>query len=120
MIDEISVPKHVAAETVDEETIIINFATGAYHTLEGAAADLWARIVSTAPTALSESDKLILSVFVEAGVAEVSPTVQLPTQAPDAIAVGLKSYTDMSALLLADPIHEVDSQGWPKLLDKHE
>jgi hypothetical protein len=26
-----------------------------------------------------------------------------------------EKYTDMESLLLADPIHEVDEQGWPKL-----
>ena len=39
----------------------------------------------------------------------MSPAAELPNfERPK-----LGKYTDMQDLLLADPIHEVDEQGWP-------
>ena len=38
-----------------------------------------------------------------------------PAGAPAFVVPTLEKYTDMEALLLADPIHEVDeAAGWPK------
>jgi hypothetical protein len=37
---------------------------------------------------------------------------------PDFIPPKLRKYTDMQDLLLLDPIHEVDEQGWPIAKDE--
>lgn len=115
MISGAKVPAHVAGETVDGETIVINLLTGAYHSVRGEAATVWASI--GAPSAHESSERIdqVLADFRAAGIIEWTGSRDLPSPSADASPIGLTSYTDMAQLLLADPIHEVDEAGWPKL-----
>ena len=115
MIMGFSVPAHVAGETVDGETIVIDFLSGAYHTLEGASASVWTALQSPQDTALDEGRLAVLSALVAAGLVEAQDGALLGAPSADAASVGLTSYTDMVQLLVADPVHEVDERGWPIL-----
>jgi hypothetical protein len=55
--------------------------------------------------------------LVELGLIVESDEAALPAQAQDfATAPSIEVYDDLSDLILADPIHDVDEkQGWPKL-----
>jgi hypothetical protein len=130
----------VAHERVDDEVIAINLATGAYFSMTGAAADCWTLLVGgTAPDAaaqaLAERYGTDLSLvqadvsslagrLVEEGLLAERPTangsgrdqVVLPAQAPGTYRTpALEKFDDMEELLLLDPIHDVDSAGWPLL-----
>jgi hypothetical protein len=115
MIAGAKIPAHVAGETVDGETIVINLLTGAYHSVRGEAAEVWAAISAPSAHESNQSTDQLLSDFRAAGIIEWAGPRELPSPSADPIAVGLTSYTDMAQLLLADPIHEVDEAGWPKL-----
>jgi len=113
----ITIPKHITAETVDGETIVINFLSGAYHTLSGPCAELWSKLTATESFQPDERELPLIADLVAAEILAVAPNLKLPAPSQDPAARGLKSYTDMAAILLADPIHEVGPQGWPKLRD---
>lgn len=128
----------IVHETIDDEVIIIDLATGTYFSLTKSAASLWPAIVEgtskdrliaimgnaydaqssdieasvdTFLTKLSEEEIIVIQQGDEAEVAELAPSgdqQKLPFEPPT-----LERYTNMSDLLLLDPIHDVDEQGWP-------
>jgi hypothetical protein len=128
----------VIHETIDGETIIIDLATGTYFSLQGAAPAIWNGLVAghsdeqivaslqsayTADAAeLSEAIRPFLEDLVSdqliapsqasgppAAVSSPSPTAErVPFAAPK-----LERYEDMQDIILLDPVHKVDSQGWP-------
>jgi len=120
MMSGFSVPAHIAGESVDGETIVIDFLTGAYHTLEGRSAEVWALLHDVGHAAPDDEQVRVLEAMVEAGLvtAEAPPATEgtaLNGEHADPAAFGITSYTDMAQLLLADPVHEVDDRGWPIL-----
>ena len=131
-------PSRISFEHIQDETIVIDFETGAYFSIGGIGCDIWEKIVegldtsailqsarSTFDAADSEVEEGILH-FLEAlereeliaGTGESArsdPEVQKPpaTNKREFIRPTLEKYTDMKDLLLLDPIHEVDDRGWP-------
>lgn len=126
----------IAHQTIDDETIIISFDTGAYFNTEGTGAGIWRSIDMGTP--LQEIVATLCEHYPEQ-TAEIEMTVgdfiaELQREAlivpiPDAprnsatkdapqISIAfappvLHKYTDMAAMLLLDPIHDVNEQGWP-------
>lgn len=116
-------------ELIDGEVVIIQFDTGNYYSLSGAAALLWQRLASPS----SAADLLALWVDAPASAAEeiaafvadlskenlVLPASPAPESSSPSLASApyekpvLNKYTDMQQLLLADPLHEVEEAGWP-------
>ncbi len=131
----------VAHQTIDGETVIIDFETGAYFSTDGIGAVIWEGIArnSTYGALVGwlcarytgaraeieravacflkelEDECLIVPCDSAADAAHQSARCDAPgPEAPCAFrAPVLRKYTDMQALLLLDPIHEVDEQGWP-------
>ena len=125
----------VVHETIDGEVIVIDLATGTYFSLQGGAADVWAlidsghstdqivEVVAGARGEEPESVRSALEVFVKELEAEalvvVAPEQNGESQATPAVSVDgpfaprLEKHTDMAELILLDPVHEVDSMGWP-------
>lgn len=131
----------VISETIDGETIVVDFVTGNYYSLDQTGATIWdligasttvGEIVDTLLRHYSasretiegavaglisqlEQEQLILPVDcggTEDGQKAVA-TAEI-SRAPSAFeAPVLHKYTDMQELLLLDPIHEVDDAGWP-------
>jgi hypothetical protein len=128
----------ITLEQIDDETIVIDFDTGAYFSAGPSGSDVIRRI------GRGESDDEIVAAAalryagdhgrIEAGIrafvdsllresilAEAEPGGAPPpadTRAPPANRTPfqppvLEKYTDMKDLLLLDPIHEVDEEGWP-------
>ncbi len=126
----------VVHELIDGEAILINMKTGSYYSLENSGAVVW-DLLQKGPVSLEfisnvfnkmftgepsemesaaaellakmESEGLVFSAA-EAGEYPPPPPVNnrspfLPPQ--------LQVYTDLEALLLLDPIHDVSSEGWP-------
>jgi hypothetical protein len=132
---QINTPK-VVHETIDGEVVIINLDSGAYYSLDGAGAALWAELERG-----TGADDLAryLEAHYTVGGAEATAAVQSllsaltaealvrPGQAAPAAAgfsngqrapftaPVLQKHTDMQDLLLLDPIHEVDETGWPSV-----
>jgi hypothetical protein len=103
-------------ETLEGEAIIINLETGSYYSMNPAGTALWNAISNRQPITLDApgvldfinllvTEELILEDTRESPAPAVTIT-ELPT---------LEKYDDMQEMLLADPIHDVDTAGWPKL-----
>ena len=130
----------VIGEVLDGEAIIVNLDTGAYYSLDGAGATVWT--AAQAGTTLDAVIKLTADYYqgdvqeIAAGVGALvdellsegllvaDKTVVDSSAGPQTAATpaadrpqfrkpGLHKYTDMTDLLLLDPIHEVDETGWP-------
>jgi hypothetical protein len=127
-------------ETIDGETIIINLATGTYYSLLGAAPTIW-NAVSEGTTAagvaqrveraydapsdevtnaveaflreLEAEDLVALGDGSEADAAPPAGNGAVAGQRMPFVAPKLEKYTDMQDIILLDPVHKVDSQGWP-------
>ncbi|HEX4464388.1 MAG TPA: PqqD family protein [Solirubrobacterales bacterium] len=127
----------IVHETVDGEVIAIDLANGSYYSIAGSGPAIWELLVrgvgeaevGTAlagrfeaedgeiATAVSEllaqlqENGLIVS---EAGAAANAPTVSSSEEKAPFEAPRLERYTDMKDYFLLDPIHEVDTAGWPR------
>ena len=130
---------HVISETVGGETIIVNLASGHYFSLQGTAVEVWQGIErgETAETIVLELEQRY-----EAGAGEIAAAVTnllddfvaaelltadgngsgSPTRAAASQDVGdrtpfvaptFSTFTDMQDIILLDPVHEVDTRGWP-------
>ncbi len=131
----------VIAETVGEETIVVNLNTGHYFSLRGTAVDIWYGLTQResvdavagmlrehyeAPAgeierAVSQfADELALAELIVGVDGDREASTAEPEAAP-ATNGSLKSwtaptfaaFTDMQDIILLDPVHEVDATGWP-------
>lgn len=128
----------VIHETIEGETIVIDLATGTYFSLQGSAPTIWKELAEgrsdeqivarlealyeadaaeLAPAVASFLQELIRDQLVAplengggkaAAVEPVEATERMPFVAPK-----LERYTDMQDIILLDPVHKVDSEGWP-------
>lgn len=112
----------IVHEDFDGDLVILNVQTGEYFGLNAAAATLWTEIMAGRDPALAASETgaqfarrlLDLGLVVAAdGPAEPTAPITLAS-APE-----IEVYDDLSDLILADPIHDVDeTAGWPKRPDE--
>jgi Coenzyme PQQ synthesis protein D (PqqD) len=128
----------VINETIDGEAIMINLATGNYYSLDRVGGEVWALVEASLPLddLVAELgrryaapdhvirqgvddllDRLSREELVVPG-AEDEPVLAAPLEPPPAVrapykAPTLQKFTDMQDLILLDPVHEVDSRGWP-------
>jgi hypothetical protein len=125
-------------ETIDGETIIIDLATGTYYSLQGAATEIWNALAlgcGTDAVALQlerayDADSATLAAAVASFAAELvqyglvvaSSTDDTGAETVPFAAAGerrpfepprIERYDDMQDIILLDPVHQVDAQGWP-------
>lgn len=140
----------VVHQTIDGETIMIDFDSGAYYSTDQAGAVIWEQVDGGAPVdeivqvlaqryngdrrdienavthflAELQQESLISPVsieYVRRGANLIAdPADQATATRPAFEMPVLHKYTDMQDLLLLDPIHEVDEQGWPIKKDRAE
>ncbi len=128
----------VVHETIDDEVIIINLETGTYYSLTGTGTDVWrgaesgaakqhvidamAQHYATDRTTVETAVNALIAelvreeiVLVEEGAGTTNTSLDLQGQvgATPFAAPSLSKHTNMADLLLLDPIHDVDEQGWP-------
>jgi hypothetical protein len=133
---------HVIHETVDGEVILIHLERGTYHSLRGSGALLFepllrgasARELEAVLAAETDADAATVEGAVERVVqalwrqalvvlADGAPgTTAAPATAPGPALARrpfeepcLETFTDLQDLLTADPIHEVEPLGWPRV-----
>lgn len=101
----------VISDTVEGDTIVVDVNTGAYYTLTASASILWGQAQVDGECEVDDVAVPVLRAMLAEGLlvgaldgAEVFDS-----------AIAFTRYTDMEQLLLADPIHEVDAEGWPVL-----
>jgi hypothetical protein len=105
------VAQGIVSDTIGNDTIVINVQTGAYYSLTVQGGEAWAAIQAGNDGKQSHAAWLTLG---NEGILDLSDWPNAETE-PMPEAEVFEKYTDMESLLLADPIHEVDEQGWPKL-----
>lgn len=138
MTYRINAPR-IAHETIDDETIIIDFDSGTYYSVRATANTMWQllsqgksveeviRRVQAEYQGNAEQMAAAVHDFVTLLVREKGLLVAAPATGNGAVQPlstpaaktpftqpVLEQYTDMQDLLLLDPIHEVDDQGWPQ------
>ena len=134
---------HVISETVGGETIIVNLASGHYFSLQGTAVEVWQgleRGESSETIALGlehryeagdgEIEAAVEKLLVDFAGAELivedadgngnhsgggsgAPPAQDVGERVPFVAPGFATFTDMQDIILLDPVHEVDTRGWP-------
>ena len=129
--------ENVVHETVDGELIAIDLANGSYYSLSGSGPAVWELLVVGASAA--EITLALEARFeaapgaIEAAVADLLDRLResqliVATDAGAPPSSGAESngsrekfdppvferYTDMKDYFLLDPIHEVDTAGWPR------
>jgi Coenzyme PQQ synthesis protein D (PqqD) len=127
----------VVHEIVDGEVIAIDLGDGSYYSVAGSGPAIWAMLTQGASEAEicdalgvrfdADADlvraevKALLEKLVESrlAVSTAEPSVVVPVDR-EAGSGGkfepprFERYTDMKDYFLLDPIHEVDTAGWPK------
>ncbi len=130
--------ENVVHETVDGEVIAIDLANGSYYSLAGSGPAIWEQLaegadedqIAAALAACFDAEPGTIRAEVAAlleKLAESSLIVRLDAaDAPaprSAVGNGARApfepprferYTDMKDYFLLDPIHEVDTAGWPR------
>lgn len=131
----------VIREFFDDEAVIVNLELGIYYSLDSIGAIVWGLIEQGAsntqiveklsqmfkqPPNNMEKD---IEEFIDLLLKEelVATTDNASLTSFDSINIDnkltyskptLNKYTDMQELLLLDPIHEVDEEGWPNIKNK--
>lgn len=111
MLNRIQLASGIVADTIGDDTIVINISTGAYYALTPLGAQVWQEATGAAGDVSPPEDAL--RTFVDEGLLVTDR--DLTVEAKDAESLYTK-YSDMEDLLIADPIHEVGADGWPQLL----
>jgi hypothetical protein len=121
----------VAHELIDGEVIVLQFDTGFYFSMSSGAAQVWQWIAEGAswgqirgayePLAPEQAaaldafgERLAQENLVAKAEGATASTPNLPSGGVRFEPPTMEKYGDMQDLLLADPIHEVDAEGWPK------
>jgi hypothetical protein len=128
----------VVSEVIDGEAIIMDLRSGNYFSADGVGARVWAAIdqghrrdaILAWMAASFDGDEAKMAEGLDAFIAQLTehglieprdpadPAPSAPSLAPEAERTPFRLpvvsiYTDMQDLLLLDPIHDVDEQGWP-------
>jgi hypothetical protein len=126
----------VVSETIDGEVIVIHLEQGSYFSLRESAAELWTLVENgSAPEAMVETlatrypqasreevaretarflDELRREdLVVDADATTEAGTADLGPADSEFTAPRLEKYTDLQDLIMLDPIHEVEPEGWP-------
>lgn len=129
----------VILEAFEDEVVVVNLETGVYYSLVGSAAELWelisqgrsiaeiVEVVASRHRMDCSSLQPIVERFIwelieeqlvspsDATAAEPTSPCESPAPAVGAafVAPSLEKFTDMTDLIMLDPIHEVDETGWP-------
>jgi hypothetical protein len=130
----------VVHETIDGETVIVNLENGVYYSLRKSGVDIWNLIENganfeeltaeitkryhAAPDDIKKAIRELLITLQKEGLIQVSSSMHPVNQTPQTLPLAeniqiefeypiLEKYSDMQELLLLDPIHEVDEDGWP-------
>lgn len=125
----------VASETIEQETVIINFDSGMYYSMNSVGAAIWLLIQDNSEqnaiveqlahayngdrTVISQAVQLFIDELLQQSLvvfSDESPIVSTPLlitpleNRPAFCPPVLNRYTDMAELLLLDPVHEIEDR----------
>jgi hypothetical protein len=99
-------------DSIGGDTIVINTESGAYYSLTEVAGRLWDEAETGSVSCAPGEMPVLLALAAEGILEKVEHTEPQGAAKPGDAFV---KYTEMADILLADPIHEVDEDGWPKI-----
>jgi hypothetical protein len=102
----------IISDTIDDLVIVIHISSGAYYSLTKKSSDLWAKIEAL-ENEFDDIEVRYIKGFVDEQILMVQESLE--TIVPIEFSELATKYTDMEELLLGDPIHGVDEQGWPAI-----
>jgi hypothetical protein len=124
-------------ETIDGETIVIDLSTGTYYSLRGSGPTIWNAVASgasretiiddlenayeaTPGEIATATDAFLWELEAEQLIAQgngagpIAHATSTPTDTRTPFELPkLEKYEDMQDIILLDPVHMVDDQGWP-------
>ena len=125
----------IAAESFDDEIVIVHLENGNYYSLAGSGTLIWSLLelgttvdsLVSWMTAATNADRETIARAVKSIVEELAaadlikqamsvaadPPLELPTAPLKFVAPILSAYTDMQDMLALDPVHDVSESGWP-------
>jgi Coenzyme PQQ synthesis protein D (PqqD) len=129
--------RRVAHETIDGETILINFQSGTYHSLTGTGPEIWALAIAGwtgreiaaeliarhggEEAVVEEEVAGLLERLADEQLLDPAEATERTTPVQDGLALNgpfvapqLQSYADMEYLLMLDPVHDAEAAGWPE------
>lgn len=130
----------VVSETIDGEAVIINLERGIYFSIRGTGLSIWTDLLNgvgidavadrlkssygSTGADITADARRFLDRLVDEGLVRARADADRATSPATASIVAgtvyeapvLEKYADMEALLLLDPIHDVDESGWPNRL----
>lgn len=141
MIRSFKLKPSTVHERFGDETVILNLDSGSYYSVEGSGTAIWSLVSGGASEAailermradyagngdeIASATTKFLDQLVAESLVQPDTAVDGGDGEPASAAAGapnpanafsspvLQKYTDMEEMLLLDPIHEVDEQGWP-------
>jgi hypothetical protein len=105
--------KSFVGDSIGDVTIVVNIVDGTYYSLTPQGGRVWA-LASETPQMLAEDLFGTAAILARETIIEVTDGDLTQTPLPEPADVFAK-YTDMADILMADPIHDVDDDGWPTL-----
>lgn len=131
----------VISEVIDGETIVLDFESGHYYSLNPSASEIWRRICAGQPASAATEGvarsygldpttlrrtvalfvrRLLDEKLIRPAAPDSAPAAEMETNARPAAPYCdpvFEKFTDMEEMLLLDPIHEVADAGWPRKPD---
>lgn len=111
-MSNVDFPRNIVSDSTNGIVITINISTGTYYSLTEEASALWGKIQGGS-TDFGKRELSILKALASESMLETN----LDLSEIEALAGELcfQKFSDMEELLLGDPIHDVDDDGWPTL-----
>lgn len=107
--------KNAISETLDNETIVINIETGSYYSINHDGTALWTAIADGKAIPLENpAISAFVATLLSEGLIQESEQHGILADSATFEAPAIDVYTDMQEMILTDPIHDVDTMGWPK------
>jgi len=126
---------NIVGEKFDDEVVLVNLNSGIYYSLRENAAKIWtlltmgycaAQIIALYQQHCSEASEAItskISQFIDQLISQellvISQRDLIQIEEPFLLSMDLftaptlEIFSDMQDILLLDPVHDVDEQGWP-------
>ena len=128
--------KHlIAAESFDDEIVIVHLENGNYYSFSGSGTLIWnlleigtsTELLASWLTEATNADHETIASAVKSIVEELAAAdliirtddvtsnapPELPTERLKFVVPTLSAYTDMQDMLALDPVHDVSERGWP-------
>lgn len=111
-MSSINLPRNIVSDSTNGIVVAINISTGTYYSLTEEASTLWINI-QNGHEELTTRELQLLKTLLSESMLETNLDLTEIEALPDAQC--FQKFSEMEELLLGDPIHDVDDDGWPTL-----